>query len=445
MSETRSLQDWLAWQESLHLSAIDLGLDRVGEVAQRMGLLQPDFPVITVAGTNGKGSTVAMLSAILDEAGYSVGAFTSPHILRYNERIALNREPVADASICAAFAAIDAARGDISLTYFEFGALAAMWVFMQADADVVVLEVGLGGRLDAANIWDADVAVITSIGVDHIDWLGDDREVIGREKAGVARAGRPLICGDPEPPTSIAAYAAEIGAVLLQYGEAFALTQDDERFTVSLRQESSVRERISSPSMEVSTSHSKQYNQHVWDDLPLPALLGDVQLQNAACALVALQQLTDKLSISHQHIANGLRSVKLSGRLQQLKSAPDVFVDVAHNPHAARQLALWLRKNPSKGATYVLFSILSDKDINGVLHALSGLVDEWHFFPLQDSRAMPLDDMQSAMDLCEISVTVPHQELKRAWSALKPRLTAEDRVVAFGSFLVVSSMLEDLF
>ena len=204
---------------------------------------------------------------------------------------------------------------------------------------------------------------------------------------------------------------------------------------------SNVHERISPQVMKVYDFHSKQY---VWDDLPLPALLGDVQLQNAACALVALQQLTDKLSISHQHIANGLRSVKLSGRLQQLKSAPDVFVDVAHNPHAAKQLALWLRKNPSKGATYVLFSILSDKDINGVLHALSGLVDEWHFFPLQDSRAMPLDDIQSAMDLYKISVTVPHQGLKQAWSALKPRLTAEDRVVAFGSFLVVSSMLENL-
>lgn len=424
MTEVRSLRDWLDWQESLHLSAIDLGLDRVGEVARRMNLLQPDFPIITVAGTNGKGSTVAMLSAILHAAGYKVGAYTSPHIERYNERIALDCEPVADEPICAAFAAIDAARGDISLTYFEFGTLAAMWVCMQADVDVMVLEVGLGGRLDAANIWDADVAVITGIGIDHVDWLGDDREVIGREKAGIARAGRPVVCGDPEPPASIAAYADKLGAELLQFGRDFGISRKSERFNVDLR----------------------QGNEHqVWEQLPLPALLGEVQLQNAACALVALQQLADTLPVSTEQVATGLRAVKLAGRLQKLGTAPDIYVDVAHNPHAAEQLAAWLRKNPAQGKTYVLFSILADKDINGVVQVFAGLIDEWHFFPLQDVRAMSLENMQAAMNLCEIPVAVPHKELKLAWNTLKPRLKDEDRVVAFGSFLVLSSMLEGSF
>ncbi len=226
MSEqNKNLQEWLSWQESLHFSAIDLGLDRIRQVATNLGLLQPECPVITVAGTNGKGSTVALLSSLLNEAGYRVGAYISPHILRYNERIAFNGQPADDDFICDAFAAIDAARGDVSLTYFEFGTLAAMWLFVREAVDVIVLEVGLGGRLDAANLWDAEVAIITSIGIDHVDWLGDDREVIGREKAGIARPGKALICGDPEPPSSIAVVADEVGADYIQYGRDFSVRQ----------------------------------------------------------------------------------------------------------------------------------------------------------------------------------------------------------------------------
>ena len=424
MSQQRSLQDWLSWQESLHFSAIDLGLDRVGEVARRMGLLKPDFPIITVAGTNGKGSTVALLSAFLDEAGYKVGAYTSPHILKYNERIALNRRPASDELICEAFAAIDAARGDISLTYFEFGTLAAIWAFVQSGVEIAVLEVGLGGRLDAANLWDADVAVITGIGIDHISWLGDDREVIGREKAGIARRQRPLVCGDPSPPVSIKAYAQELGAELIQYIDNFVIERSDETFNITLQQSSGIKK---------------------WENLPYPALLGEVQLQNTACALVALHQLAGKLMINKSHLHKGLRSVSLPGRLQKLQSEPDVYIDVAHNPHAARQLSHWLQKNPPDGVTYVLFSILSDKDIDGVIDVVRDVVDEWHFFPLQDSRAMALGDIQSAMDSGKVSVSISHEGLKQAWNTLKPRLKSQDRVVAFGSFLVVSSMLEDLF
>lgn len=433
----KNLQEWLSWQESLHFSAIDLGLDRIQQVAARLGLLQPTFPIITVAGTNGKGSTVALLSSLLTEAGYQTGAYTSPHILRYNERIALNGEPVADAPICEAFAAIDAARGAISLTYFEFGTLAAMWLFVRAEVDVVVLEVGLGGRLDAANLWDAEVAIVTSIGIDHVSWLGNDREVIGREKAGIARAGKALICGDPEPPSSIADVAAEVGAQYIQYGVDFFVqkvsdlgsTGDDsgtaDHFTVNYPTLSSTE-------------------QAAWSGLPLPGLLGEVQMRNAACSLLALYQLRDYFTLSSAVIRRGLVAAKLPGRLQKLATEPEVWVDVAHNPHAARQLAEFLQKNPPGGKNYVLFSMLSDKDIKGVLQVLAGVVDEWHYFPLHDERAMLMSDIHAAMRAQNIAIAEPHVNLKQAWSTLRPNLNSDDRVVAFGSFLVVSSMLESL-
>ncbi|MEZ5536581.1 MAG: bifunctional tetrahydrofolate synthase/dihydrofolate synthase [Thiolinea sp.] len=424
----KNLQQWLSWQESLHFSAIDLGLDRIRRVAERMNLLQPDFPVITVAGTNGKGSTVAMLNSVLLAAGYRAGTYTSPHILRYNERITINGNEADDESICAAFEAIDAARGDISLTYFEFGTLAAMWLFMRAGLDVAVLEVGLGGRLDAANLWDAEVGIVTGIGIDHISWLGDNREVIGREKAGIARPGKALVCGDPQPPTSIATVAGEVQARYLQYGVDFSVEYQQatpEQFTVQY-------------------SALNADEQAVWANLPLPGLLGEVQMQNAACVLLALYQLRDNLPVNRLAIEQGLRTARLAGRLQKIGSQPDILVDVAHNPHAATQLAAWLQKNPTDGKTYVLFSILSDKDIKGVLAALSDVVDEWHYFPLDDERAMQLSDIQFAMNEQKVEMAIAYDGLKQAWLSLKPRLNHADRVVAFGSFLVVSNMLENL-
>lgn len=424
----KNLQQWLSWQESLHFSAIDLGLDRIRQVAERMHMLQPAFPVITVAGTNGKGSTVALLNSVLLAAGYRVGTYTSPHILRYNERISINGRHADDESICDAFTAIDAARGDISLTYFEFGTLAAMWLFMRAGLDVVVLEVGLGGRLDASNLWDAEASVVTGIGIDHVSWLGNDREVIGREKAGIARSGKALICGDPQPPASIGRVAQEVGACYLQYGVDFFVRRQaeaPERFTVLF-------------------SALNAAEQSAWTDLPLPGLLGEVQMQNAACTLLALYQLRDRLPLQRSAIEQGLSTVSLAGRLQKLSTEPEILVDVAHNPHAAEQLASWLQKNPPDGKTYVLFSILSDKDIHGVLAALSNVVDEWHFFPLDDERAMQLSDIQSAMNEQNVTTAIPHDGLKQAWLSLKPRLNRADRVVAFGSFLVVSNVLQNL-
>lgn len=397
-----TLAEWLAWQETLHLSAIDLGLDRIRQVAARLNLLTLPVPLITVGGTNGKGSTCAMLTAVLVSQGYRVGTYTSPHLLHYNERIAINGEPVADAPICAAFAAIDAVRGDISLTYFEFGTLAAVWCFAHAPVDVMVLEVGLGGRLDAVNLWDADVAIITSIGIDHVDWLGDNREVIGREKAGIMRAGKPIICGDPEPPASIAVEAERIGATLYQYGDDF-------------------------------DAHG----------LPQPALLGAVQAQNAACVAQALRCLANVLPISADNIAQGLTTVRLMGRLQKLHNQPELVVDVAHNPHAATELAKWLRDNQTTHQTHAIFSILADKDIAGVVAIMQPWIQEWHLVPLQGARAVPVETLKNTLQRLGVQAPIRvYQDFHSAWDNVLFSVNKRDRVVAFGSFLVVSGMLE---
>ncbi len=398
----KTLDDWLRWQETQFLTEIKLGLERIRCVAGRMGLLSVPVPLITVGGTNGKGSACAMLTRILLLQGYNVGTYTSPHLLRYNERIALNGVPARNADICAAFAAIDKARDDIDLTYFEFGTLAAVWCFLQAKVDVMVLEVGLGGRLDACNLWDADVAIITSIGIDHVEWLGGTREAIGYEKSGIMRAGKPVVCGDPQPPASIASEAARIGAHLRQYGKDFNA-------------------------------------EHV----PQPALVGDVQRQNAAVVVTALQQLADKLPVTPAAIAEGLASVSLMGRMQRIHAEPEVILDVAHNPHAATELAGWLKKNPVNGKTFAIFSILADKDIAGVLDVMAEHVDAWHLVALPSKRALSQDALSRFMQ--EHGVRAPiytHADFQTAWDAVRLLTKKHDRVVAFGSFLVVSGVLE---
>jgi dihydrofolate synthase/folylpolyglutamate synthase len=397
-----TLDDWLRWQEHQFQSAIRLGLERIRTVAGRMDLLKLPMPVITVGGTNGKGSTCAMLTRILQEQGYKVGTYTSPHLLRYNERIAINAEPVDDDTICAAFRAIDKARGKVSLTYFEFGTLAAVWCFLQAEVDVMVLEVGLGGRLDACNLWDADVAILTSIGIDHVDWLGDTREAIGREKAAIMRAGKPLVCGDPKPPAIIAAEATRAGAMLLQYGKDFSL-----------------------------------------EGIPQPALQGDVQVRNAACAVTALAQLADRLPVSPAAIAEGLRTVTLAGRMQKVWDQPELILDVAHNPHAAKELAGWLKKNPIDGKTCGIFSILADKDIAGTIEVMRPFIQEWHLVQLYGARTVPVGVIREKLLSSGGGVIVfEHDDFQSAWNAVHLALDKQDRVVAFGSFLVVSGMLE---
>ncbi|QTR51670.1 bifunctional tetrahydrofolate synthase/dihydrofolate synthase [Candidatus Thiothrix anitrata] len=399
-----TLDDWLRWQENQFSTEIRLGLERIRSVAERMQLLSLPVPVITVGGTNGKGSTCAMLTRILQLQGYRVGTYTSPHLLRYNERIALDGAPVSDQQICAAFSAIDQARDEIDLTYFEFGTLAAAWCFVQAKVDVMVLEVGLGGRLDACNLWDADVTIITSIGLDHVDWLGHTREAIGLEKSGIMRPGKPVVCGDPDPPSTIASHAAQVGARLLQYGRDFNA-----------------------------------------DNVPQPVLLGEVQRLNAACVVTALQQLQVCLPVSEQAIAEGLRTVSLAGRLQQFAGQPTVILDVAHNPHAATQLADWLKKNPIAGKTSAIFSILADKDIAGVVKIMAAHMDEWHLVPLGGYRAISPTDLSSKIRAAGVrKVIYFHDDFSSAWQFIQSHASKQDRVVAFGSFLVVSGMLNVL-
>lgn len=424
----QGLAEWLAWQETLHLSSIDLGLERIAKVAARMQLLKPEFPIITVAGTNGKGSTVALLTAMLQSAGYQVGSYTSPHILRYNERITLNSLAVEDELLCKAFTAIELAREQVSLTYFEFGTLVAMYLFAQAKVDVAVLEVGLGGRLDATNLWDADVAIITAIGIDHVEWLGHSRELIGREKAGIARQAKPLVCGDPNPTQSISQVAAEKGAQLIQLGRDFTLEQvGTEYFSLCLKQPS--------PLVDLT-----------WNDLPFPRLQGQMQLNNAACAIIALNALAECLPrVNLAALQQGIVNATIAGRLQKLQSQPEVWIDVAHNPHAAENLANWLKSNPIAGKTYVIFSILADKDIEGVIRPLQDKVDEWHIFPLDSPRAASLPMLQSVFASANISIFQVYPDINDAWKTVSMQTASIDRVVIFGSFLVVSKALDGIF
>lgn len=412
----KTLHDWLSWQEGLHLSAIDLGLDRIRIVAERLNLLTPSFKIFTVAGTNGKGSTVAMLDSILRTDGYSTGVYTSPHIIRYNERIQYNGSQASDELICQAFADIDQARGKVSLTYFEFGTLAAMLIFQQQKVDVAVLEVGLGGRLDAANLWDADVAVITSIGIDHVAWLGNDREKIGFEKAGIMRAGKPVICGDPVPPKSIAKHAKSINADLIQYDEHYQWQRD-------------------------SSGWSYQYSNLNYQHLPLPALQGDVQVQNAATAITAL--IASDLNITETGIRQGLQNTVLMGRLQQVQDEPEVLLDVAHNAHAAKELANYLRNHKKAGKTRAVFSILADKDIEDVVSHLSDVVDEWYVSAVNDPRAMSATSIMQALQKMECTVSGSYNTIDKAMDQALKQSRAKDRVVIFGSFLVISEVISN--
>ena len=464
----KTLEDWLIWQESLHLSEIDLGLDRIGKVAKKLGLLSPDFPIITVAGTNGKGSTVAFLDSILRAEGYKTGAYTSPHLIHYNERIVLNGEQADDETIIQAFTAIDEARRsiedntekpvEISLTYFEFSTLAAIYIYQQQEVDVAILEVGLGGRLDAANLWDASLAIITSIGVDHIDWLGDDREIIAIEKAGIMRKNVPVICGDTTPPSTIATEAERIGAQLQQINSEFSFVAP------------------SALSEDKSCTTWRWDNQETSIDFNLPKMAGEFQLNNAATAIAGLFSIKSILPVSISAINSGLKQAQVTGRLQVLQKDPEWLIDVAHNPHAAKQLAKYIKQNPVKGTTYALFSILRDKDVKEVLAIMDAVVDEWHIVATQGSRGLTLTELNEyfnqhnkisihSEDVDYISEpifqknteqiteqnkqsqvltkVISHDSFSDACDTLKNITKGKDRVVAFGSFLVISEILDN--
>ncbi|HWR76348.1 MAG TPA: bifunctional tetrahydrofolate synthase/dihydrofolate synthase [Thiobacillus sp.] len=412
-----SLADWLARLEQLHPSTIELGLDRVRRVKDALGLA-PAFPLIIVGGTNGKGSTCAYLEAILSAAGYTTGLYTSPHLLRYNERVRIDGAEASDASLVAAFEKIDAARGDTSLTYFEFGTLGAMLQFIDAGVDVAILEVGLGGRLDAVNVFDADVALVTSVDLDHMDYLGDTREQIGFEKAGIYRAGRPAICADPEPPASLLAHARHIGADLRCVNRDFSARREGDQW-------------------------SYRGPHTTWPGLPLPAMAGAFQLRNAAAALVALEAVRDRLPVSEQAIRQGLTTARAPGRFQRIAQAPDVILDVAHNPEAARALAATLREQPVAGRTLAVVGMLADKDAAGVFAALHNEIDAWWTCTPKSPRAQDAAALAAILRAQVSSAPISVQpDANTALAEARGAAHEGDRILVFGSFYTVAAVLD---
>ncbi len=418
------LADWLAWQETLHPNAIDLGLDRLQHTLDRLGWQRPACPAITVAGTNGKGSCVALMARILREASYRVGTFTSPHLLRYNERIAIDGVEVADEALIAAFERIDAARGDDTLTFFEFNAAAALLVFADAQPDAVVLEVGMGGRLDAVNVVDADVALVTSIDLDHCDWLGHDRETIGREKAGIFRAGRPAIFGARDMPVSIRESAQQVGADLQQLGRDFDWVRSEDRWTW----------------------RGRAGEQR---DLPAPALQGEIQYDNAAAVLAALDALQPRLRVPRSAIERGLETVALPGRFQVVRqSSPrpiEWILDVAHNPAAAQTLAAQLAARKDGGRTIAVCGVLSDKDVEGIVGELRTSFDAWIIVGLQGARALPPEALAARVRKVGANVEAVAADVIAGCLAAEALAQAGDRIVVFGSFLTVGPALGWLY
>ncbi|RYD15331.1 MAG: bifunctional tetrahydrofolate synthase/dihydrofolate synthase [Lysobacteraceae bacterium] len=420
-----TLTDWLDYQQRAHPHAIELGLDRVREVWRRLGAPAPAPIVVTVAGTNGKGSTVAFVEAMLAAAGHRVAAYTSPHLLRYNERVRIAGEDASDAALVDAFERIDRARGTISLTYFEWGTLAALLLFAESSLEVAVLEVGLGGRLDAVNLIDADVAIVTTIDLDHQDWLGPDRDTIAREKAGIFRRGRAAIIGDPTAPAALLEQAEAIGAVarLAQRDYAFARTDRGWRWR-------GWREGDAPPAAL---------------ELRLPALPAACQVDNAAAAIAALHALRDRLGWDAGAIARGVVGARVPARLQRFEGIPEIVVDVAHNPQAARTLAQWLGDTSTPGRTLAVFGALSDKDVAGVVADVAPRVDRWLLAGLErDSpRGLPADALSRRLEgmLPAATVVSLHADVDAALAAACADARQGDRVLAFGSFLVAAPAL----
>jgi dihydrofolate synthase/folylpolyglutamate synthase len=412
----KTLQQWLEYIERLHPKTIALGLDRVQKVRQALGL-QPGFPVITVGGTNGKGSVCAMLEAMLHCAGYRVGCYTSPHLLRYNERVRIARAEAADADLVRAFTAVESARGEIPLTYFEMGTLAAMWLFAESRVEAAVLEVGLGGRLDAVNVFDADCAVVTAVDIDHVDFLGKDREAIGFEKAGIFRGGGPAVCADPAPPASLLRHAEAIGAQLLRIGVDFGVTVQDRQW-------------------QYWGPRGKR------NALPHPALRGVSQLGNAAAAITALECLRERLPVTMNDIRAGLLQADLPGRFQVLPGRPAVILDVAHNPQAARALAASLKSMGGAGRTFAVFAMLQDKDITGVVAALKSSVAHWFVAALGGPRGADMAELEQALAAAGVDAVTSCGDVAAAYAQACDMATENDRIAVFGSFYTVAAVMQ---
>ena len=414
LNQKSSLQEWLDYLANIHHSAIDLGLDRVAKVAQQGNLTKPSPKIITVAGTNGKGSTCAILEAILQQAGFKTGVYSSPHLIRYNERVRINGKQLADEEHTKAFAAIEELRVSVTktLSLFEFGTLAALWLFAQHKVDILILEVGLGGRLDATNIVEHDVSVITSLAIDHVDWLGDDIEIIGREKAGIFRAKKPAVCGQPAPPKSIASYANEIDAVLFQVGGDFSYEQQEE-------------------------SWSWHYGKYKLSNLPVPNL----PLANAATALMAIR--VSELAVSEADIVVGLKNVTLAGRMQRISTEPLILLDVAHNPHSAAYLAQQLQKlkNKSNIKINAVVGMLKDKDIKSTLAMMQPVVSKWYLASLQGERAA---NWQALANNLELGTYAGYASPVEAYKAAFAELESNEAIVVFGSFHTVGEIADFL-
>jgi dihydrofolate synthase/folylpolyglutamate synthase len=425
---TRTLAEWLAYQDRVNLHSIELGLDRVRAVWQRMGAVPPARKIITVGGTNGKGSTVALLEAMLTAAGLSVGSFTSPHLLHYNERVRIKGVDADDAALVASFERIEAARGAgrddaVALTYFEFGTLAALDLFARASLDVAVLEVGLGGRLDAVNIIDADVAIVTTVDLDHMEWLGSDRDSIGREKAGIARAGRPAIVGELDPPQGLLEGLANQGARVERAGIDFHI----ERHASGWRW---------------------RHGDGTAMELPDPLLAAPVQYANAAAAIAALHAaFADDASLSAKDffaaVRTGLWTVRVPARLQSMGGNPYLIVDVGHNPQAARALGEWLDTRPTT-RVHTVYGALADKDVAGVIRALGSRVDHWHLAGLErvSPRGMTASSLAAVLrQTLPAAVFDEHADVMGALTTARAVAQPGEIILAFGSFFVAGEVL----
>ena len=434
LGEHSALSDWLAYLETKHPKAIELGLERVAKVKQRLGL-NPTFPVIVVGGTNGKGSVCAMLESMLHAAGYRVGCYTSPHLLDYNERVRISQRQASDAMLCAAFERVEQARAvpplqnmdaslqgneelsEISLTYFEFGTLAAMQCFIDQAVEVAILEVGLGGRLDAVNVFDHDCAVVTSIDLDHMEYLGDTREQIAFEKAGIFRVGQVAVFGDMDVPITIRTQAQHVGAQLWCLGEQFSFT-----------------------------AGAQQWNYHgvsgTRSALPYPALRGAFQLHNASAALAALDALKNKLPVSMAAVRRGLVEVVLPGRFQVVPGRPMLILDVAHNPQAARSLAQNLADLPPCHKTFAVFAMLKDKDMASVARALKGQVDVWLVAGIASPRGATATELSSVLYAEGVkSEVLTFATVTDALQHACNEAVDNDRIIAFGSFYTVAEVM----
>ncbi|CDL82487.1 bifunctional tetrahydrofolate synthase/dihydrofolate synthase [Xenorhabdus szentirmaii] len=414
---TSPLMTWLSYLGNLHTKAIDMGLERVGKLGNQLGLLNPAPKVITVSGTNGKGTTCHTLESVFLAAGLKVGVYSSPHLVRYTERVRIQGKEPTEQDFCRVFADIEAQRGDISLTYFEYGTLAALQLFKEADLDVVILEVGLGGRLDATNIVDADIAAITSIALDHTDWLGNDREHIGREKAGIFRRGRFAVVGELDMPLSIAEVADELGAKLFRRGPDWNFSADENSWNWS--------------------TEGQQF-----DGLPIPNL----PLANAATAMGVIHcllQQDDKVSraINEQAIHSGLRNAQLPGRFQIIRENPRVILDVAHNPHAAGYLVQKLAELPRSPNSKIrgVVGMLEDKDIAGTLACLSQQIDEWYCASLHELRGA-----EASVLAGYLAQARTFTEVEPAWQQAMEEASAQDIIVVCGSFHTVAHVMEAL-